>query len=75
MTQLKEKDFIELEYTGKLKDDNAIFDTTDEKIAKDNDLFQENAEYKPITICIGQGQIIKGLDQSLPGKETEKYPF
>ncbi len=67
---VKEKDFIELEYTGKV--DNVVFDTTDEKIAKDNDLFDEKAEYKPITICIGQGQIIKGLDNALVGKEPNK---
>jgi len=69
---LKEKDFIELEYTGKLKEENTIFDTTDEKIAKENNLFDEKAEYFPIIICVGQGQIIKGLDNALPGKETEK---
>jgi len=69
---VKEKDFIELEYTGKLKEDNVIFDTTDEKIAKENDLFDENAEYKPIVICIGEGQIIKGLETSIIGKETNK---
>ncbi len=69
---VKEKDFIELEYTGKLKEDNIIFDTTDEKIAKENGLFDEKAEYKPIVICIGQGQIIKGLDNALPDKEPNK---
>ena len=72
MTQIKEKDFIELEYTGKIKEDDFIFDTTDSKIAKDNNLFDEKAEYSPIVICVGQGQVIKGLDKSLVGKETEK---
>ena len=69
---LKEKDFIELEYTGKFKEDNTIFDTTSQQVAKDNDLFQEGAEYAPIIICIGQGQVIKGLDKALVGKETNK---
>ena len=72
MPLVKEKDFIELEYTGKVMDNNLIFDTTEEKIAKDNNLFEEKAEYKPIVICVGQGQIIKGLDKALPGKETGK---
>jgi FKBP-type peptidyl-prolyl cis-trans isomerase 2 len=69
---VKEMDFIELEYTGKTKDDNIVFDTTDKEVAKENDLFDEKAEYKPITICVGQGQIIKGLDNSLVGKEIGK---
>jgi len=69
---IQEKDFIELEYTGKLKEENIIFDTTDEKTAKDNDLYQENAEYAPIVICVGQSQIISGLDKELIGKEINK---
>ena len=72
MTQIKEKDFIELEYTGKLKEENLVFDTTSEEVAKANDIFEEKAEYKPIVVCVGQGQVIKGLDKSLIGKETEK---
>ncbi|MBU0628745.1 MAG: peptidylprolyl isomerase [Nanoarchaeota archaeon] len=71
MEEVKEKDFVELEYTGKL-DDNSVFDTTDAKVAKDNNLFEQDAEYAPIIICVGQGQIIKGLDRALVGKETEK---
>lgn len=69
---IKEKDFIELEYTGKIKEENVIFDTTNKEIAKKNNIFDENAEYKPITICVAQGQIIKGLDKALIGKEPNK---
>ncbi len=72
MPAIKEKDFIELEYTGKLKEENIIFDTTDEKTAKENNIHQENAEYKSIIICVGQQQIIKGLDKALIGKEPNK---
>lgn len=72
MPQIKEKDFIELDYTGKLKEGSLIFDTTDEKIAKEKNLFDENSEYKPIVICVGQGQIIKGLDRAIVGKEPNK---
>ena len=32
---LKKNDFVEIEYTGWTKQDNIIFDTTDEKTAKD----------------------------------------
>jgi len=38
MTIVSKKDFIEIEYTGKLKEENVIFDTTDEKVAKENKL-------------------------------------
>tara|TARA_Y100000034_G_scaffold136768_1_gene215599 strand:+ start:31286 stop:32065 length:780 start_codon:yes stop_codon:yes gene_type:complete len=76
MTTIKEKDFIELTYTGTIKEDNIVFDTTDEKIAKDNNIYNEQMNYKPIIICIGQGQLIKGLDHQLIGKEVGKeYTF
>ncbi len=69
---IKEKDFIEIEYTGKIKEDNIIFDTTDEKTAKDNNIYNEQMAYKPIIICVGQGQLIKGLDHQIIGKEIGK---
>jgi FKBP-type peptidyl-prolyl cis-trans isomerase 2 len=73
MVKIKEKDFVELDYTGKIKDDNSVFDTTNLDIAKENSLYNENAEYSPIVICVGQGQIIKGLENALVGKEPGDY--
>src|SRR3989338_2964014 len=72
MAEVKQKDFVELEYTGKIKNSGEIFDTTDKKIAEDNDVLQEEHEYKPIIVCVGENQIIKGLDNALAGKETGK---
>jgi FKBP-type peptidyl-prolyl cis-trans isomerase SlyD len=69
---LQKNDFIEIEYTAKTKNDGIIFDTTDEKIAKENKLDQENTPYGPIIICIGQNQVIAGLDKDLEGKEAGK---
>ncbi len=59
---VKIKDFIEIEYTGKLKAEDIIFDTTDEKLAKENNIHQENSNYGPTIICLGENQILKGLD-------------
>ena len=41
MAIIKEHDFVEIEYTGRIKEDNSIFDTTEEKIAKDEGLFEK----------------------------------
>ena len=71
MEQIKNHDFVEIEYTGKLKEDKIIFDTTNEKIAKENNL-HSNADYGPVIICIGEQQILKGLDKHLEGKEIGK---
>ncbi len=70
---IKKHDFVELEYVGKLKDSGDVFDTTDEKVAKKADIFNEKAEYKPIVICIGEKHIIQGIDDFLEGKELGEY--
>jgi len=70
---IKEKDFIELEYTGKLKEDNFVFDTTDEAVAKENDIHNPQMPYGPVIICVGAGSILPGLEKNLMGKEPGRY--
>jgi len=68
---VKKGDFIELAYTGTVKDTGKVFDTTDEKVAKENEL-NEKASYKPVVVAVGEGHLIKGLDKFIEGKELEK---
>ncbi len=70
---IKKHDFVEIEYTGRLKEEKLVFDTTDEKTAKEAQIFSENSDYKPIIICIGEHHILKGIDEFLEGKEPGKY--
>lgn len=63
---LKEHDFVELDYTGRLKEDKSIFDTTDEKVAKANGM---KGSFGKITICLGKGHLLQGLEKKLIGKE------
>jgi len=69
---IKNKDFVEVEYTGKLKEDNSAFDTTDEKTAKENNIHSEKMIYGPVVICVGEKQLLAGLDKQLEGKEIGK---
>jgi FKBP-type peptidyl-prolyl cis-trans isomerase 2 len=66
--KIKKGDFVELEYTGKLKDGNAVFDTTDKEVAEKAGL-SKKAEYKPIIICVGEGYILPAIEEHLVGKE------
>lgn len=76
MTNLKKRDFVEIEYNGKLKEGGTIFDTTDEAKAKELGIHNANANYGPVIICIGEYQVIKGIDDQLTGKEPNKnYSF
>lgn len=70
MAKIKKNDFVELEYTGIIKDGNLIFDTTDKTVAKDNEIDNPQMEYGPIIVCIGKEQLLKGLEEELIGKET-----
>ncbi len=69
--EVKLYDFIEIDYTGRFKDNNQIFDLTDEKVAKENN-FNPKLIFKPVVVCVGNGDVVKGLDDALVGKEVGK---
>ncbi len=71
----KEKEFIEIEYTGRLKEDGIVFDTTDAEVAKKEGFYNENLKYGPIVICLGEKHILPGLDKRIIGKEAGEYEF
>ncbi len=67
---INKEDFVEIEYTGKIKEDNIVFDTTDEKVAKENNLFNKSYDYGPVIVCVGKEQVLKGIDESIIGKDA-----
>ncbi|MBT4539035.1 peptidylprolyl isomerase [Candidatus Woesearchaeota archaeon] len=68
---VKTHDFIVVEYTGKLQD-GTVFDTTIAKVAKDNGLFSDKHPYNPATVCVGEKQLLPGLDNEFIDKEVGK---
>ena len=76
MAIVKKHDFVEIEYTGRIKGDNSIFDTTQEKVAKENNVYDKNAVYSPAVVCIGEDNLLKALEEQMVGKDTGKeYKF
>ena len=69
---LKEKDFIEIEYTARIKETGILVDTTSEETAKKENSFNKNYSYGPKVICLGQNQILSSLEHELIGKELNK---
>ncbi len=67
--ELKRKDFIEIEFTGKIKD-GEIFDSN---IKKDLEKINSNAKPKPIVFCLGEAMFLKGIDDFLIGKDIGEY--
>lgn len=72
---IKKGDFIELEFTGRLKDTDEVFDTTDEKIAKEIGAYQKEMKYGPVIICVGEFFTLEGLEEQMIGKEPGEYKF
>ena len=67
--KIKEKDFVEIDFTAKTED-GKVFDTTNKEEAKKANL--PETEYKSVKICIGEGFLLKGLDKELIDKEIGK---
>lgn len=72
MATIKKHDFVEIEYTGRTKGDGTIFDTTEEKVARKNNIYGKNADYSPAVICVGENNILKAVDEQIIGKEAGK---
>lgn len=65
----KKKDFIEIEFTGKLKD-GEVFDSN---IKKDLSQAKSDFKTKPFIFSIGEGMFLKGVEDFLIGKETGEH--
>jgi len=62
---LERGSLILVDYTAKVKDSNEIFETTREEEAKKSELFDPTHKYEPRLISIGEGWVLKGLDEAL----------
>ena len=65
----KKKDFIEIEFTGKVKD-GEVFDSN---IKKELEKINANAKPKPLVFCLGEDMFLKGIEDFLIDKEIGKY--
>src|ERR671931_1834467 len=62
---LEKGSLVLIDYTAKLKDTNQIFETTREEEAKKLDLYDATRKYEPRLVSIGEGWVLKGLDEAL----------
>ncbi len=69
---LQKGDFILIDYTAKVKETNEIFDTTNEETAKKEHLHKEGEIHEPMLVAIGEGWVLKALDESLITMEPNK---
>jgi len=75
---LQEKDFIEIKFTGRVKDGEVFDSNIKEDLEEMNKSFNEEGksiEAKPFIFCLGKGMFLKSLDEFLIGKpeKSELY--
>lgn len=71
----KKGDFILIDYVGRVSETGEVFDTTIEDVAKEEGMYKEGGLYEPSLVVVGEGWVLKALDESLPNlklKATEK---
>lgn len=69
---LQKGDFILINYTAKVKETNEVFDTTFEETAKTAHLQKEGEFYEPKLVVIGEGWVLRPLDESFINMEVGK---
>jgi peptidylprolyl isomerase len=62
---LEKGSLILLDYTAKIKDTNEIFETTRADDVKNNPDYDPNKKYEPRLLGVGEGWVLKGLDEAL----------
>ncbi len=66
---IKKGDFIRISYIAKLED-GTVIDSTDESVAREHGVYEEGARYGDIVVVVGEGHVLRGLDEDLEGKEV-----
>jgi len=69
---LHKGDFILIDHVAKVKETGEVFDTTIEETAKKEHLYKEGEIYEPKLVLIGEGWVLKTLDESLTTIEIAK---
>jgi len=65
-------DLVLIDYVAKVKETGEVFDTTIEDVAKKERLYKEGEIYEPKLVAVGEGWVLKALDESLPNLEPNK---
>jgi len=69
---IEKGDFLLVDYKGRVKETGEVFDTTVEEVAKEERLYKEGEIYEPRLIVVGEGWMLKALDEEFPNFEVGK---
>jgi len=60
-------DFLKVEMTGMSEETEEVFETTNEEEAQEAGIWEEGRTYGPRLVIVGDGFVLRGLDERLPG--------
>lgn len=67
---MKEGDFLQMDYVGRIKGTSEIFDLTDEALAKKEGIYNEKRQYGPVLVIMGAHMIIPGIEKQIETMKT-----
>ena len=67
---IKDGDFVRVNFTGKIKENDEVFDTTYDEIAQEAEIFDENKTYKPIPIVVGGNHLLPAIEEEIVGLDA-----
>jgi peptidylprolyl isomerase len=62
---MKHGDFVLMDFVGRIKLTNEIFDLTMEEVAKKEKLESKDVKYEPAFVIIGAGMVVPGVEREL----------
>ncbi|MEW6070090.1 MAG: peptidylprolyl isomerase, partial [Candidatus Thermoplasmatota archaeon] len=69
---MQKGDIVYLEYDMWLKENNKLAETTNEELAKTENIFDEKIRYGAVPIVVGATEVVKGLAEALVNAELGK---
>ncbi len=70
---VKEGDFAEIDFVGRIMSTGEIFDLTVEEVAKKENIYDSKLRYRPAFLIVGEGMILEYLEKRIVGmKESEE---
>ncbi|MCB2171789.1 FKBP-type peptidyl-prolyl cis-trans isomerase, partial [archaeon] len=65
-------DFLKVEMTGMSEETEEVFETTNEEEAQEAGIWEEGRTYGPRLVIVGDGFVLRGLDERLPGTSFDE---
>ena len=67
---IQDGDFVRVNFTGKIKETDEVFDTTLEEVAEEAGILVEDKIYGPIPIIVGGNHLLPAIDEAIVGTEA-----